>query len=215
MGNQADGGSQTVRLDRRRVQLRRADVRQRFVSNKQQNTHMTVLERTNQCLLVNDFSPRRVDDDAPPLHPLDLALAHKVDRLYAEGDVHAQYVRLLAQRLEALDVLAPSGRIGNAVPAVVYDAHRKGMHEACEAEADPAESKDAERARGQVVRVTGGNRGFPRPGVQGALRLGEVAEGGEDEVECSGSRGIVHSTRGVGDGDAWRGVSGVDGVEGP
>ena len=130
------------------------------------DTYVTVLERTNHGFLVDDLSPSRIDDDAPALHRPYLALSHEVYRLLAQWDVHAQHVRPRTQPLDALDVLAPLGRPRDAVPTVIEHAHRKGMCEVCEVEADPTEPEDAEGARGQVVRVRRGDGRFPCAGVE-------------------------------------------------
>ena len=85
---------------------------------------------------------------------------------------------------------------------MVQHAHRKGVHEVREVQTNPAEPEDAERARGQVVRVPGGDGRLPRPRTQRPLRPRKVAEGGEDEVERCGRSGFVDRAGGVGDADA-------------
>ena len=130
---------------------------------------MTALERTNHGFLVDDLSSRRIDDDAAALHSPYLALAHEVYRVLAQRDVQAQHVRPGTQLLHALDVLAPLGCPRDAVPTVIEHAHRKGVCEVCEAEADPTEPENAEGARSQVVRVPRRDERFPGAGMQGSF----------------------------------------------
>lgn len=75
-----------------------------------------------------------------------------------------------------------------------------------ETEADAAESKDPEGAGGEVVCRPGGDGGFPGTGAEGTFGGGEMAEGGEDEVEGGRSGGFVDCAGCVGDRDAWERV---------
>lgn len=164
---------------------------------------MTILECANQCFLVHYLSPRGIDDDTPTLHCPDLFLPHEMHSVRFERNVHAQHVRFATQRLDALGVDTPRGCVRSAVAVVIHDARaREGIQEVRKVEADTAEPEDADRARGEVMRVLGRDGGFPRAGMEGAFCLGEVAESGEDEVQRRRGGGFVDRARGVGHVDA-------------
>ena len=151
-------------------------------NQRKKRTHMTIFERANHCLLVNNLSPRSIDDDTPALQRSNLFLAYEMHRVGFQRNMYAQYVCFPTERLDAVDVRAPRGGICDTVPVVIDHTHGEGVNEVCEVEADTAEPKNTERARAEVVCVPGRDGGFPRACKERAFGLGKVAEGGEDEV---------------------------------
>ena len=130
---------------------------------------MSVLQRPDHRRLVQHPATRCVHDDAPALHRPDLALPDQTARLLAQRHVHAQHVRPCTKRVHALNVLAPLWYVGPTAPTVVQHAHGKGVYKVREGEADPTEPEDAEGARGQIVRVPGGDGLVPGAGVEGSF----------------------------------------------
>ena len=54
---------------------------------------------------------------------------------------------------------------------MIEHAHRKGVCDVCEAEANTAKPEGTEGARGRVVRVPRGDGRFPGAGVEKSFRL--------------------------------------------
>lgn len=77
------------------------------------------------------------------------------------------------------------------------------MDEFCVAEAYAAETEDGTGAGGEVVCEAGDEGRFPGEGTEGTFGEGEVAEGGDGEVEGCGGGGVVDGPGSVGDDDAW------------
>jgi hypothetical protein len=191
-----------VQTDRRQLPQRQPWCSQH---DEKGGTHVSILECPNHRLLVYHPTPCRIHKHAAALHHSHLSLPDHPPRVLTQRHMHSQHVRLSAQRLEALHIDTPFRDVGPAVPIVVEHAHRKGVGEVGEVQADPAESEDAEGAGGEVVRRPGRNRGLPGASPQRAFGVGKVAEGGEDEVEGGRGGGFIDCASGVGDADAWRG----------
>ena len=160
---------------------------------------MAVLERADHRGLVDDLPARGVDDDGALLELADERLADVALGLRAERDVHAEHVRLREHLVEAVEaeVLAPRGRVRDRAARVVHDAHGERVRKLREAQPDPAEAEDRERAPGQVVRGTRAVGGLPLADAEVLLGVREEAEGGDDEVESGGRGRIVDSAGGV------------------
>ena len=167
------------------------------------STHVSVFEGSDERVLIDDLASGGVDDDGALLERADDVLADEPLGVGVEREMDAEDVGLGEHGFEVGDVLAPGGGGGVPAPGMVEDAHGEGVGEVGEAGADPAESEDAEGASGEVVCAACDRGGFPCPGAEGALAVGELADGGEDEVECCGGCCVVDDAGGVGYGDAW------------
>lgn len=161
---------------------------------------MSVSQRGHQRLLVDDLPARGVDDHGAPLQLADQCCVDEALRLGGVWHVHAERVRLREHLVEArpIEVLAPRGRVWGGAPAVVEYAHREGVRELREAQADPAEPEDRERASSEVPRAPRGVPGLPVPGTQATLARGEVAQSGDEQVKRGGGSRVVDCAGRVG-----------------
>ncbi len=94
---------------------------------------MTVFERSDQGLFVDDLSSRRVDDDRTLLQFPDHLFTHQSFGFLSEGYMHAQDIRSGKKLVQAVgaEIFAPIWYRCVLVAVMVDDACRKCVEKLC------------------------------------------------------------------------------------
>jgi drug/metabolite transporter (DMT)-like permease len=152
--------------------------------------------------LVDDLAPRRVDEARAVAEERQAASVDQSRRLRRERNVDGHDVRLGEQCVEVPEL----GEVGvDLPPARVEDAEVEAVGSSGDGSADPAESDDAQRRPGDLLRQVPLRPGS-RPGARAdePVSLGDLSPRRQNQREGQVRNRAVEDARCVGDDDAAR-----------